>query len=143
MPTSSTNWPDPVGNPWGETETPFAAIGGEEAVRRLVDVFYDRVEATSPVLRAMLPESLDETREKLTAFMVGWLGGPPRYVERFGHPQLRMRHFPFSIGEVEAEEWMRCMRVAFTDCALDPVLAGFLDGRLEGLARHLINRADS
>ena len=43
------------GNPWGPEASPYEAIGGEAAVRTLVEAFYDRVDAESPVLRAMLP----------------------------------------------------------------------------------------
>ena len=41
--------------------------------------------------------------------MCGWLGGPPHYESRFGHPRLRMRHMPFAIGIRERDQWLACM----------------------------------
>ena len=38
-----------------------------------------------------------------------WLGGPDHYVEKHGHPRLRMRHMPFSIGIKERDQWVACM----------------------------------
>ena len=61
--------------PWGSAPTPFAEIGGDPGVRGLVDAFYDEIEASSPGLRAMLPNDLAGTRDKFHAFMSGWLGG--------------------------------------------------------------------
>lgn len=126
--------------PWGSAPTPFLEIGGDLAVRGLVDAFYDEIETSSPRLRAMLPGELADTRDKFSAFMSGWLGGPQLYVERYGHPQLRMRHFPFSIGQTEADEWMRCMRLALTARGVGGALASYLDDKLGSLAHHMINQ---
>ena len=89
-------------HPWGEAATPFEAMGGAERVEALSNAFYDVIEEESPLLRNMLPASTANTRKKLTMYLSGWLGGPPLYEERWGHPRLRMRHMPFSIGETEA-----------------------------------------
>jgi hemoglobin len=127
-------------NPWGPEATPYEAIGGESAVRSLVEAFYDRVDAESPVLRAMLPRDDSGSRRKLYEFLSGWMGGPDLYVENRGHPRLRMRHFPFRIGHEEAGEWMRCMRLAMDDTAVREDVRGFLETRLEPLADHMVNR---
>lgn len=127
-------------HPWGEGETPYTALGGDDAVRGLVDAFYDIIEAESPALRGMLPRSTSGSREKLYEYLSGWLGGPPLYTAKRGHPRLRMRHMPFSIGQAEAEEWMRCMRKAMTQVGLDGPIRGFLDSKLEPLAAHMVNR---
>ncbi|NIS29878.1 MAG: group II truncated hemoglobin, partial [Actinobacteria bacterium] len=91
--------------------------GGEAGVRRLVDRFYDLMDTLPEAaeVRALHPRSLHVSREKLFQFLSGWLGGPPLYVERYGHPRLRRRHFPFTIGEREAEQWMLCMRRAIDE----------------------------
>jgi hemoglobin len=109
-------------------------------VRSLVDSFYDRISAESPNLRAMLPRDDSGSREKLFEFMSGWLGGPDLYAAKRGHPKLRMRHLPFAIGIAEAEEWMRCMRLAMDDSEVLGDVAEFLDARLDGLAKHMVNR---
>jgi hemoglobin len=125
---------------WGEAATPYEEIGGDPAVRDLVWAFYDIIEEESPVLRAMLPANTATSRQKLYEFLSGWLGGPPLYEEKRGHPRLRMRHQPFSIGVDEADEWMRCFRKAMDRQELTKPLQDFLDSRLEPLARHMVNQ---
>ena len=137
--------PDPPSDtthPWGDTDTPYDAVGGEAGVRALVDAFYDRVEAESPVLADMLPRDTRGSRQKLFEFLSGWLGGPNLYWERRGHPRLRLRHMPFSIGTPEAEEWARCMDSAIADVDVPEPAAAWLAGRLREVAVGLRNRPD-
>lgn len=129
----------PDRNPWGPEATPYVAAGEASGVRRLVEAFYDRIDAESPALRAMLPRDDSTSREKLFEYLSGWLGGPNLYVRRRGHPRLRMRHLPFPIGAAEADEWLRCMRLAITDAGLRADVAGYLDARLTPLAHHMVN----
>lgn len=126
-------------HPWGDAETPYLELGGATPTRRLADEFYDVIEEESPRLREMLPRNTSKTREKFFMYLTGWLGGPPLYEEKWGHPRLRMRHMPFVIGEDEAQEWMRCMRVALVRAEVGEPLRTFLDERLEPLAQHMRN----
>jgi hemoglobin len=126
-------------NPWGDQETPYLAIGGEEGVRHLVETFYDIIEAESPELRAMLPVKTTGSREKLYEYLSGWLGGPPLYEAKRGHPQLRRRHLPFPIGVPQAEEWMRCMRKALDQTEVSGPIRVFLEEKLTPLALHMVN----
>jgi len=93
------------------TTTPFEWMGGEAQVRALVDRFYDLMdlEPAYRELRAVHGSTLDDARDKLFWFLCGWLGGPNHYIERFGHPRLRMRHMPFAIGIRERDQWLACM----------------------------------
>ncbi|MCI0544831.1 MAG: group II truncated hemoglobin [Actinobacteria bacterium] len=127
-------------NPWGDEETPYLAIGGESAVRTLVETFYDVIETESPELRAMLPVSTKGSREKLYEYLTGWLGGPPLYVAKRGHPQLRRRHLPFPIGAPQAEEWLRCMGKALDQTGVEGPIRLFLEDKLGPLALHMVNR---
>ena len=104
--------------------TPFERLGGEPGVRALVDRFYDLMdlEPEFAVLRALHPQSLDGSRDKLFWFLCGWLGGPNHFIERFDHPRLRARHMPFEIGTQERDQWMRCMALAMQDIGLDEAL---------------------
>jgi len=115
----------------------FAALGGEAAVRTLVDRFYDLMdlEPAYRELRAMHSTPLDGSRDKLHWFLCGWLGGPQHYVERFGHPMLRARHLPFAIGITERDQWLACMQQAMTELAIEPELA-------KRLARAFFDTAD-
>ena len=132
--------PKPAGaHPWGDADTPYEELGGEDALVRLVDAFYDTMDASSPRLREMHPRDDSTSRRNLFEFLSGWMGGPDLYTERKGHPRLRMRHLPFTIGDTEAAEWMRCMRGAFDEIKLSGPLRAYLDSQLDQTARHVRN----
>jgi hemoglobin len=122
--------------------TAFELVGGEPAVRALVDRFYDLMdlEPRFHALRAVHPTTLDGSRDKLHWFLCGWLGGPQHYVERFGHPMLRARHLPFTIGIRERDQWMACMAQAMQEVGLDPELAARLEKAFFGTADWMRNR---
>lgn len=132
--------PHDAASPWGDAATPYEELGGDAPVRDLVDAFYDIIEEESPVLRDMLPKNTSTSRQKLYEYLSGWLGGPPLYTEKRGHPRLRMRHLPFPIGPDEADEWMRCFRKAMDRTGVEGPIRDFLDSKLEPLAVHMINR---
>jgi hemoglobin len=108
-----------------DPRTPFDRLGGEAGVRLLVDRFYDLMELRSDCreLRALHPAELDSSRDKLHWFLCGWLGGPDLYQQRFGHPRLRARHLPFSIGIAERNQWLACMMQAMEELEVEPALA--------------------
>ncbi len=126
----------------GTPATAFEWIGGEAAVRSLVDRFYDLMELEPAYagIRQMHPASLDGSRDKLFWFLCGWLGGPQHFVERFGHPRLKARHMPFAIGIAERDQWMACMQQAMTDLGLDPELAARLYESFMGTADWMRNK---
>ena len=105
-------------------DTPFAWIGGEPKVQALVDRFYDLMdlEPRYAALRAVHGNTLDNARDRLFWFLCGWLGGPQHYTDRFGHPRLRMRHMPFSIGVQERDQWLACMDQAMGEVGIDDAL---------------------
>ena len=110
--------------------TPFEWIGGEDKVRALVERFYDLMdlEPGYAALRAAHGDTLDNARQRLFWFLCGWLGGPSYYTDQFGHPRLRARHMPFSIGILERDQWLACMDQAMGDIAVDPPLRERLRG---------------
>ena len=125
-----------------QPSTHFEAIGGEEAVRKLVDRFYDLMDASPEAaeIRALHPEDLAGSREKLFMFLVGWMGGPPLYVTRFGHPRLRARHIRFPIGVKERDQWMWCMRRALSETEVPQPLAQSLEQAFANLADFMRNQ---
>lgn len=87
-------------------------VGGEPFFRALVDHFYEGVVADA-VLGPLYPDDdLDGARARLTLFLVQYWGGPTTYSEQRGHPRLRMRHAPFTIGPVQRDAWLLHMRLA-------------------------------
>jgi hemoglobin len=117
--------------------TPYEALGGEAAVRDLVDRFYDLMDLETAFagLRSLHPSELTGSRDKLFWFLSGWLGGPDLYQSRFGHPRLRARHLPYAIGIAERDQWLACMAQAMQERAVDPALA-------TRLAESFFNTAD-
>ena len=113
-------------------------IGGREVIERVVEEFYRLVEA-DPELRPLFPEDLAEGREKQALFLEQWLGGEPRYSELYGHPRLRMRHFPFLIDEHAAGRWLRHMGQAFRAVGVGEQEMQEVFADLGPLARHMVN----
>jgi len=110
----------------------YDMLGGEAGVRTLVDDFYDlmQLDARFAGIRAMHPQDMSTSRDKLFWFLSGWLGGPPLFEEKFGHPRLRARHLPFSIGVSERDQWMTCMSEVMEKSALSPQARSALIGAL-------------
>ncbi len=127
---------------FGPDHTPYDAIGGDARVRELTDRFYDRMDAEPAyrVIRDLHPADLDEARQKLYEFLSGWMGGPQLYMQRRGHPRLRMRHAPFPIGEAERDQWLACMRDAMDAMGIDGDLRAFLEQRFAHVADFMRNR---
>jgi len=127
-----------------ENRTAYEIIGGEEGVRRLVDTFYDYMDELDEVkqIRNLHAKSLKASREKLFLFLSGWLGGPDLYVQKYGHPMLRRRHLPFSIGLQERDEWMLCMKKALADMQLDPDIEKQLLNAFMQTADHMRNKPE-
>ena len=124
--------------------TPYELLGGDVGVRRLVDRFYDLVD-TAPeaaTIRTLHARSLKASRDKLHLYLTTWTGGPPIYVERYGHPRLRMRHFPFRIGMRERDEWLWCMDQALSEHEMPDELRAQLRERFHALADHMRNQPE-
>jgi hemoglobin len=124
------------------TITAYELIGGEAAIRSLVDRFYFYMDILPQAqgIRAMHSASLVGAKDKLFKFLSGWLGGPNLFIEEFGHPMLRMRHFPFAIGEDERDQWMLCMNQALSELNMDERVRTELQSALQQLATHMINK---
>jgi hemoglobin len=123
-------------------QTIYQLIGEQESIRKLVDRFYDLMDTRPEAkeIRALHPEDLGHSREKLFMFLVGWAGGPPLYVERYGHPRLRARHLPFSIGELERDQWLWCMNLALDEIIEDQLLRRQLSHSFAQIADFMRNR---
>ncbi len=121
--------------------TPYQEIGGELAVKALVERFYDLMseKKEASVIRLMHAKSLRVSREKLFLFLSGWLGGPDLYIQKYGHPRLRARHLPFAIGEDEKNQWLMCMNQAL-DEQVEEKLRMQLKKSFSSVANHMINK---
>jgi hemoglobin len=125
--------------------TPFELLGGEARVRAIAQSFYDVMEREEPALARLHPLDAQgrivlEARERFALFFVGWLGGPQTYVERHGHPRLRMRHGHVPVDTAMRDAWMRAMIGAFDEQGVDGPVRALLETRLADLADFLRNR---
>ena len=113
-------------------------------MRKLVDRFYDLMDEDPDYfgIRKLHAASLDGSRAKLFMFLSGWLGGPPLYVNEFGHPRLRARHLPFVIATPERDQWLACMNRAMEDTGVEPRLRQALARSFFGTADWMRNRED-
>ena len=122
----------------------YELMGGETGVRKLVDRFYDLMD-TSPEaaeIRAIHPKSLKGSREKFFMFLTGWSGGPQLYIEKFGHPALRRRHAPFSIGKLESNQWAWCMHKALGEMDMHEEVRTYLKNHFSDATEFLRNRKE-
>ena len=123
------------------TVAPYDLIGGDQAVRMMVDRFYDLMDEKEEVqaLRKMHAKSLRVSREKLYLFLSGWMGGPQLYVEKYGHPMLRRRHLPFAIDTSQRDQWLLCMNQTLDEQVEEP-LRQQLKNSFAKVADHMINQ---
>ena len=119
----------------------YELIGGAPALRQLVNRFYELMDELPEayMVRKIHPESLVGSAQSLFEFLSGWFGGPPLYSNKKGHPRLRMRHAPYSVGPIERDEWMLCMRLALTEQVEDAGLRDALIETFQKMADHLVN----
>ncbi len=124
--------------------SPYERMGGDDTVRALVDRFYALMDTLPEArdIRRLHAEDLSGARDKLFDFLSGWLGGPQRYVEKYGHPRLRARHLPFPIGVRERDQWLLCMERAMRDVGLPEDLQRQLRDAFFRTADHMRNQTD-
>lgn len=120
----------------------LARLGGRGRIERVIDRLYDHIES-DPEVRTVFPADLDAGRAKQKLFFEQWLGGEPRYSQRYGSPRLRQRHMPFAISHRRAERWLNHMNAALRECGVNDGVADEIMEALRPLARHFVNQRAS
>lgn len=120
-------------------KSPYDKLGGDAGVRRLAHRFYELMDELPEAwtIRQMHPESLAASEDSLFDFLSGWLGGPPRFEQKRGHPRLRMRHAPCTIDGQARDEWLLCMRLTLAEQVADPDFRAALQLALEQMAEQV------
>lgn len=118
-------------------------IGGEDAVRQLVERFYDLIE-TLPEGRHILHlhfrgHGMSHVRVEQFKFLCGFFGGPRYYAEEHGHMNLRDLHSHVPIRAQDAEDWLFCMKQAMSDCGIDGPVRDQLERSFTRAAQILVN----
>ena len=108
---------DPKQPRYGDGDTSFQAAGGYEGLVKLCDAFYQAMDTLPEAarIRAMHPDDLTESSDKLARFLSGWLGGPKLFREKYGPIRIPAAHSHLDIGVAERDAWLRCMEVALSD----------------------------
>jgi hemoglobin len=122
--------------------THYQRIGGADNIHALVARFYALMDELPETygIRKMHAASLNGAADKLFKFLSGWMGGPQLFVQEFGEPFLRRRHFPFAIGTSERDQWMLCMNQALKDVVQDAALRQELSNAFTKVADHMRNQ---
>lgn len=117
----------------------YELAGGEPAFRRLVDIFYTKVEQDA-LLRPIFPASLEEGKRRQYLFLMQYWGGPQQYSAERGHPRLRMRHAPFPITPTVRDAWVRCMLEAIDEAGIPEPARGMMREYFDRAATFMINQ---
>lgn len=117
---------------YGFSDTSFQAAGGIDGIRQLVDDFYLEMDALpeAVVIRKMHKTDLSESRDKLTLFLCGWMGGPGLYHEKYGSINIPRDHAHLPIGEAERDAWLLCMERAIAKQNYSPEFSTYLLAQL-------------
>ena len=111
---------------------------GEENLQQLVHKFYELV-LENPVLSPLFTTDMEMVKQKQTAFLTQFLGGPPKYNQTFGRPMMRARHLPHKITEAAAVEWLSCMNEAIRTLDIEDDFKSTLFNCFPRLAAHMAN----
>ena len=114
--------------------TLHAWAGGDEAVRALIDAFYDRVEA-DPLLAGFFPGGVSEThRAHVAAWWCEVLGGATTYTTDLGgYPTMLDHHRGLAITPDQRHRFASTMSLAADDAGLpaDPEFRAAVVGYVE------------
>ena len=116
------------------TPTLYEWAGGGEAIERLINSFYDRVEAddlTSPFFPGGVSE---EHRDHVVAWWSEVFGGPDRYTRELGgYENMLARHRGLGIAPQQRARFVSLMSLAADDAGLpeDPEFRSALLAYLE------------
>lgn len=123
------------------TENDIYGAIGNDGIQRLVAAFYRQIPGDNLLGPMYPPADLAGAEERLRLFLLFRFGGPQDYLQRRGHPQLRMRHAPFSINQQARDRWMTLMNQAIDECQFSEPVSHVLRNFLGNVATFLINRS--
>lgn len=124
-----------------ETQTPYQLLG-EQGIRELTDAFYDIMDTLPEAagVRAMHARDLAPMKEKLAEYLIGWMGGPPLYADKYGTVCMTTPHEPYHIGPEERDQWLLCMNRALAQTGASEDVVAMLKIPLFRIADAVRNR---
>jgi len=113
---------------------------GAEGIAKMVAGFYRRVR-TDDLLGPLYPAAdLEGAEQRLREFLQFRFLGTEAYIENRGHPRLRMRHFPFEIGEAQRDRWVALMEAAMDEAAIQGQARAVISPFFAQVAESMRNR---
>ncbi|SKA82075.1 hemoglobin [Prosthecobacter debontii] len=116
---------------------------GEDRLRVLVTAFYRRVRQDDLIGPMYPPDDWDGAEKRLADFLIYRLGGPETYLQERGHPRLRGRHMPFSIGLAERDRWLDLMGASMREVEIPLEHVPLLGAFFAQIADFMRNREES
>ena len=114
-------------------------IIGDQRLYELLNSFYARV-FESPIIGPLFNQTDAETiKDKQFCFLTQFLGGPPRYIEKYGPPKMRMRHLPHKITVEAKEEWLKLMKASIDELDVHASVKEALYNCFPKIAQHMVN----
>ncbi len=117
-----------------ETPTLYEWAGGTDAIRRMIDAFYDRVEQLELFDSLFASNVSEEHRDFVTAWWAEVFGGPARYTDDLGGYANMLRHHEhLQITTEQRAAFVSTMSIAADDAELpdDPEFRSALLAYLE------------
>lgn len=126
---------------YGQGDATLQAVGGWEGLQRLVEVFYRIMDEAhyAKEIRAMHPDDLESSIDKLARFLSGWMGGPRRYQEKYGSINIPQIHTPWEIYQEHAHAWLQCMADALEELEYPAPLRDYLLYQLARPAQMIVH----
>ncbi|MFT5905117.1 MAG: hemoglobin [Cryomorphaceae bacterium] len=91
---------------------------GVPGITDMCAAFYKKV-PTDDILGPMYPkDDLGGAEERLRDFLLFRIGSDNTYLEKRGHPKLRMRHAPFEINFRARDRWVKLMDEAMDEAGI-------------------------
>lgn len=125
-------------------QSPYQILG-EDGIRELAHAFYDVMDELPQAekIRHMHAANKDEIKEKLSDYLTGWMGGPPRYQKKTGTVCLTEPHKPYAIGPAERDQWLLCMDGALERIGASDELKQMLKVPMYRIAETIRNQDNS
>lgn len=126
---------------YGYLDTSLKAAGGESGLRQLCTDFYQLMDTLNEakIIRDMHKENLELMSDKLTLFLIMWLGGPKTYVEKYGSTSMPMAHKNFVINKEERDAWLLCMDQAVEKQEFEDSFKAYLKKQFRFPAQMIMN----
>lgn len=112
---------------------------GKEGISQISTEFY-KIMRNDDLVGKMYPDhDWEGAEERFRDFLLFRFAGDQTYLEKRGHPRLRMRHMPFLIGEKERDRWMDIMDEAMKNADVPDDIAKELHHFFAGVADFMRN----